>query len=549
MDSVRFTDVLILGGGVAALRAAVAAASNGTKVTVLVKGPTCSQGLLGYNACVPETGDTPAKFFNDVMVAGEFINNPRLVALLAANSYPETEYLESIGASMRKADGSFKPRLASGSNIPRTVYYTDETAQIIFGALSKQLSRLGVDVISRQFAVELLKDEGRIAGAVAVDETRSELVTYLAKAVILATGGVGSIYSFTSNPRRLTGDGYAMAYETGAELIDMEFTQFEPFIMVHPASCRGFGIATTLLGDGAIAVNRNGEQFLPKYAERCRGVPKDVLSRSIYRELKAGRGTPNGGVFFDTRPVNPDVLSNYRRFVRKCERTGIDPSSAPIEIAPAYHHMMGGVRINERCETRIPGLFAAGEVSGGVQGANRIAGNAGTEVLVFGAAAGRSAAQCAAGVERLAGRRLAEDALLRFKSATEQTEKENGDSETVRTLFSQLQTTMWEKVGIVRNAGELRSAVAEIEELQERAASMGARNLAEWVRRFELRNAALVAQLIARGALIREESRGAHYREDFPARDDVNWLCNLTASRSPDGGGQQLRATAIGGTA
>lgn len=544
-DKVLSTDVLVLGGGVAALRAAVEAASTGAKVTVLVKGPTCSQGLLGFNACVPETGDDPAKFFNDVMLAGEFVNNPRLVAVLTANSYPETEYLESIGASMRGADGTFRPRLASGSNIPRTLYYNDETAQAIFGALSKQMSRLKVNVISRQFAVEFLKDGDRVVGALVVDELRSELLAYVAKAVVLATGGIGNIYTFTTNPRRLTGDGYAMAYKAGAELIDMEFTQFEPFIMSSPPSCRGFGVGTTLLGDGAIVVNGRGEQFLPKYGERCRGVPKDVLARSIYQEMKAGRGTEHG-VHFDMRPVEPGVLSKYRRFVRKCERNNIDLSKDPVEIAPAYHHMMGGVRIDERGRTQLPGLFAAGEVCGGVQGANRIAGNAGTEVLVFGAVAGQSAASYASGLDGLPSRGLAEDALQLLEKDVEKPQKRNASPDVSASLLADLQTTMWDKVGMVRNGRAMTSALAEIQEIRARAACMGSRNLGEWVAAFEIQNASLVAELITRGAVMRRESRGAHSREDYPARDDVNWLCSIAVRRASGGDSHEIRQIAIG---
>lgn len=546
-ERVEFTDVLVLGGGVAALRCATAAATSGAKVTVLVKGPTCSQGLLGYNACVPETGDNPALFFNDVMLAGEFINDPGLVATLTANSFPETEYLESIGASMRRPDGSFRPRLASGSNIPRTLHYTDETGPAIVGVLSKQLGKLGVKVISRRFAVELLTDGSKVGGAIAVDEIRGEVMAYIAGAVVLATGGIGSAYAFTSNPRRLTGDGYALAYHAGAELIDMEFTQFEPFIMMEPAACRGYGVATTLLGDGAIIVNSQGQQFLPRFEEMCRGVPKDVLSRSIYQELKAGRGTADGAVLYDLRPMDAETLGKYRRHLKKWERFGIDPTSECIHVAPAYHHMMGGVRVNEVCETQLSGLFAAGEVAGGVQGANRIAGNAGTEVLVFGAIAGKSAASYAAETDLKVSRSQAEDTVRRIEAEMAAPKEENADRETVEEAARSLQDAMWNQVGIVRSAPQMAEALERAKETRHRAEGMGARGLQEWVARFELRNTALVAELITRGALMREESRGAHCREDYPMRDDVNWLCNLAVRRSPTGEGHDYRKLMVGG--
>ncbi|MCL5074604.1 MAG: FAD-dependent oxidoreductase [Chloroflexi bacterium] len=525
---VSSTDVLIIGGGTAALRAALAAAESNVRVTILTKGPA-SLGIVGLNACLAESGDSPADFFSDTVLSGEFINNPRLVAILATESTQQVQFLEEIGVPLKKANGTYAPRLTAGNNRPRTLYYTDQTGPRIVDCLQQQLQEHGVTIHSGTTVVSLLMGDGQVKGALAINPQEQTIHAFSAKATILATGGIGGIYAFSTNPPRLSGDGYALAYSAGAELIDMEFVQFEPFVIITPAECRGFSVSF-LFSEGAAVYNGQREDFLPNYRDRCKGIGKDVLARSVYTQIQEGRATPNGGVFFD---LTNSSLEKHPRFLAICRAGGLDPKTIPLEVAPAQHYMMGGIRINEYTMTSIPGLFTAGEVAGGIHGANRLAGNSGTDVLVFGHRAGHYAAAYAL---RTAEPKLSPEELDKHwnqivRSISPQEER----TWPIGSILSRLRQIMWTKVGLVRERGGLEQAIQEIKTLAAKCASLQPTNLGEWLSLFEGKNALLVGEMIAKAALLRQESRGAHYRHDYPQRDDLSWLRNIAISRGDAG--------------
>ena len=520
-------DVLVIGGGIAGLAAAVYASRQGKKVALLVKGPTCSTGIVGFNVAFHQsyTGDSPAQFFNDLMAAGGFLNDEKLVASMAYESEPVLMDLEEMGVQFQKDDkGRFAVRQAAGSSFPRTVYYGDLIGPQIMGKMNSILHSSGAEIHHGSSALTLLKAKGRVMGALALKE--DQMFAIAAKATVLATGGAGNLYSFTTNPASITGEGYRMAMEAGAPLMDMEFVQFEPFIFVHPPNLKSWSIPTTSVWDGARVYNREGHEFFPKDQNgKVKSLTKDVLSRLIFFEIAAGRGTPNGGVFMDWSVLPLEIIGKYPRFVKTVQDGGVDPYKVPMEVAPAHHHMMGGVMITPNCQTDVPGLLAAGEVAAGVHSANRLAGAAGTDVLVFGRRAGMLAAEACKGVS--VKKAEIKEAAARAIKGLSRWIGEAKEGEKQEMILSELQETMWQKVGIIREAESLKSALAKIGELKNRAQKLRAGGLAELVPVLETWSACLTASMVAQAALAREESRGDHYRKDFPRRDDLHWLKHI----------------------
>lgn len=529
-------DLLIIGGGVAGLQAAVEVARRGLNVTMLTKRRgMASTWILGFNVALEAvpSGDSPAKFFDDTMIGGGYVNNEELVAVLAYESVKEVRRLEELGLDFRCHDGSYPVRLAAGNRYPRTIHFEDRTGPHIMKFLRAQLSEGDVEIRNSMAAVRLIKAGPRVVGALAIDLEREEMVAFFARATVLATGGAGNLYSFTTNPRGLTGDGYALALRAGAQLIDMEFVQFEPFILVHPPDAKGYAVATTLVGDGARIHNGRGAEFLPKKDDgRIKPLTKDLLSRALYEEVRGGRGSEHGGVYFDVRHLSETILEGYPRFLERCRAANIDPKKTPLEVAPAHHHMMGGVQIDEQCRTSIPGLFAAGEVTGGVHGANRLAGNAATDVLVFGHRAGRFASAFALAQERTV--EFGSDLEAGCQEMLSLIDPQANDAEALGDVLARLQETMWEKVGIERDGARLREAESEIRDLGTKVDHVRAKDIRSLLDLMEVKNAVLVASMVATPARIRTESRGDHYRTDFPFRDDLHWLKNIVVQSVND---------------
>lgn len=516
----KSTDVLILGGGTAALRAAVAASMAGVSVTMLRKGPP-NVWIVAFNAPVLEGVDSPGAYFNDMVRQGGFISDFDLVSTLTSEAINQVHFFEEHGISFQHGDKGYAPRLTSGNRTPRSLYTTDRVGPEMIAVMRRLLREQKASIKSNRSAISLLINNDKAVGVLAVDQKNWNLEVYQAKAIVLATGGLGRLYSVSNNNPDLKGDGYVLAYRAGAELVDMEFVQFEPFWVIVPGMKETNG-TSFLLDDGPRIYNGKGEEFIPF---KGMGLGKAELSREIFLQVQAGNGTPNGGVYFDLTHVPAEKLKTHARFLAFCKRAGLDLSKAPLEVGPTQHHMMGGVRIDPKAQSTIPGLFAAGEVAGGVHGADRLAGNSGTDVLVYGARAGQFAAEYAkaSGELSIPSRIISDSAMVLDRFAG----SESLDQNAVNEIHTKLEEVLWDKAGIVRHKASLETTLDVILGLKNETLKLKAKEIGEQVQILELENHLLVAEMIARGALLREESRGAHYRSDFPQRDDRNWLKSI----------------------
>ena len=515
------TDLLIMGGGLAAMTAALEASDSPMSILMASKGKVGNSGatlMAGSNfaAVLPEAqeqGDTITLHIEDTLLSGAGINDPHLVRILARNAPTDLLWLEELGVKFLKKMGRFDIRKPPGHRNPRTVFTQNYgvpmtirgrtiTAPLLRILLQKKISFLeGVSIL------QMLTQEGRLTGVVALDRKSGERITIECRAAILACGGAGHLYAINTNPGDLTGDSYSLALESGCILRDMEFVQFYPCL--HLGSPR-VPIYSPILSDGAVLRNKHGDRFLAKYEpERMESATRDAVSRAVYREIQAGRGI-DGGVYLDLTPIPAELLHfRFPDLVELFRHHEIDLQKQWIRVAPAAHFFMGGVVIDERCRTSIRGLFAAGEAAGGVQGANRLSGNGLSEPLVFGRIAGREAARYAAEQEK------ASASLSAFSSDGIKGEKIS--DEIIGRTRKKIKKLMWEEVGILRHGVGLHRALQELEDLQRyfahgQPASKGSLGIY-----FEVRSMLTAAMAVASSAVFRSESRGAHFREDFPA--------------------------------
>jgi succinate dehydrogenase/fumarate reductase flavoprotein subunit len=508
-------DVLVIGAGIAGLRAATAALACGVSVVVVAKGPMASAGVIGFNAPVGAQ-DAPSVYYHDTWRGGMGLGDPRLVRVLAAQAADAVAEMEALGLAFTRQAGAYQLLRPLGCSRPRLVHQQNCTGRVSLRLMRRVLAGGGVEIRAGVHVLELLKSHSAVTGALAVDTRARELLLIRARAVVLATGGGGGLYAGSTYPARLAGDGYALAFRAGADLIDMEFVQFEPCHGIFPAR---LGLSTTLLAEGGRLLNARGRRFVRTEFPGGEGdAPKDALARLIALEIRAGRGTARGGVLCDLRRVPARVVTeDHGAYFRSFLRHGVDLRHDVFEVGPAPHTFLGGVAITERGESRVPGLFAAGEVTGGLHGANRLGGNAGSECYVFGAIAGASAAGWSRRHRRHGGGgRQAAEALARTLCAEGRQPVWHGFQTEIRRLMA-------EKVGVVREGGELGAAVEELERIGRRSAAIPVRSLEDLVAENEVRTMVLIGRLVAEGALRRQESRGVHYRIDFPERDDARW--------------------------
>ena len=508
-------DVLVAGGGIAGLRAALAAADEGCSVLVAQRGSASSQFLHAANAAFlggPRENRPPA-LFDDMMLAGGFINRPALVALCCHGSEEQVRYLENIGVPFVKQDGRFVLRQAAGSRTPHSIYTPGTTGELMMARMREQLiAQANIKMLTCASLLQLAKGAGGIAGGFVWDHERQSWLAVRAKAVVLATGGASNLYSFTTQPPVNLGEGLSMALEAGAELVDMEFVCFEPTAVKNPA----FGlkvVATTLLKEGGVLRNR----LLETFVDTDLPTAKDVVSRAIHGELAAGRGTADGTVLFDLRGVPETILAGYRDIMQGLKNLGLEHRTAVVPVAPAFHYLSGGVRVDGECRTSVLGLFAVGEACGGVHGAHRIAGGAGNDTMVMGAKAGETAAAYARGLTN-------PHSFEGPVPVAAQLELLRNTSDSEAMALERVRTAMDTGVGIQRDAASLRESLEII-----------------WAAKGEVRKGGqafrtvLICQAIAGACLRREESRGDHFRSDFPARDDLNWLGNIVTTMDASG--------------
>jgi succinate dehydrogenase / fumarate reductase flavoprotein subunit len=552
-------DVLVIGAGGAGLRAAIEAAASGVSVGLVCK------SLLGKAHTVMAEGGMAAAMgnvddrdnwrvhFADTMRGGQYINNWRMAEIHAKEAPDRVKELEAWGALFdRTADGRILQRNFGGHRYPRLAHVGDRTGLELIRTLQDHGVHQGIDVHMEVTVLTLLKDGDRVCGAFAYDRERGRFRLFKAKAVVLATGGIGRAFKITSNSWEYSGDGHSLAYHAGAALMDMEFVQFHPTGMVWPPSVRGILVTEGVRGEGGILKNRDGKRFMfenipDNYKSQTADNPeegwrytqgdknarrppelltRDHVARMIVSEVKAGRGSPHGGVFLDIAWIKEKLPNSEEHIKRKLpsmyhqfmQLAGIDITKEPMEIGPTTHYVMGGIRVDGDSQmSTVPGLFAAGECAAGLHGANRLGGNSLSDLIVFGKRAGEYAAKFARDngavkVDMAQVDNAASDALAPFNRSQ--------GSEGPYQVQEALQETMQDNVGIVRAQHEMEDALAMIQTLKQRAAKAPVSGNREynpgWHTALDLNNLLTVAEAVAMSALARKESRGGHFRDDYP---------------------------------
>jgi fumarate reductase (CoM/CoB) subunit A len=515
-DEVVDCHVLVIGSGGAGVRAAIEASQYGSVVliskTLVGKGGCTTMAEGGFNAVMRDE-DSCGIHYEDTMKGGAFLNDPKLVDILVKEAPLRMGDLVKWGAVFDFTDSDeVAQRPFGGQRFPRTCYAGDRTGHEMMVTLVERLDGTDVETLQEYTITELLKDGDRVIGAMALSE-KGDLVILRADSTILATGGGTKVYDVSTNSSSGTGDGYALGYRAGAELIDMEMIQFHPTGAVFPYDARGRLVTEAVRGEGGLLKNSNGERFMKNYdPQRMELSTRDVVARAIATEIRQGRGTPNGGVWLDvTHLPREQIETRLPVMLEQFLKFGVDIRTTPMEVAPTAHHIMGGLRITPDCHTTLPGLFACGEVAGGVHGANRLGGNSLAETQVFGRRAGSAAGTAGKRQKRVDGVQIQrqQERLGRFMNGTKSPSR-------VRML---LQQAMWDGANIFRNATDLKKALAAAGVLADKPLrAETSRNLAECC---TVENMCLTASLICRCALIREESRGAHVRTDIKQSFDA----------------------------
>jgi succinate dehydrogenase / fumarate reductase, flavoprotein subunit len=570
-------DVLVVGAGGAGLRAAIEASAGGATVGLVCKSllgkahTVMAEGGIAAALANVDERDSWRVHFADTMRGGQYVNNWRMAELHAREAPDRVRELEAWGALFdRTQDGKILQRQFGGHRYARLAHVGDRTGLEMIRTLQDHGIHKGIDVHMESTVVSLLKDDGRVAGALAFDRERGRFRVFSARATVLATGGIGRAYKITSNSWEYTGDGQTLAYEAGADLLDMEFLQFHPTGMVWPPSVQGILVTEAVRGDGGILLNREGRRFMfddiPdayrsqtadneeegwRYTQGDRNarrppelLTRDHVARCINRELKAGRGSPHGGVFLDiswiarrlpnaAEHIKRKLPSMYHQFKQLAD---IDITKEPMEVGPTTHYAMGGVRVDAETQmSTVPGLFAAGECAAGINGANRLGGNSLSDLLVFGKRAGEHAALFAK--KNAAGR--IDDGAVEAAARRALAVFEGDGAENPYKIQQELQEMMQDLVGIVRREGEMKSALEALAKLRERSKRVKVPGNREfnpgWHTALDLSNLFTVSEAVARCALERKESRGAHFREDFPDKDPAWGKMNLVVRKAKDG--------------
>ena len=524
-------DVLIIGAGGAGLRAAIEALAQGARVAVVCKSllgkahTVMAEGGLAAAMANVDKQDDWRTHFRDTYNGGKRLNNWRMAQLHAQEAPDRVRELEQWGALFdRTADGEILQRAFGGHTYKRLCHVGDRTGLEMIRTLQDRGVEMGFDVFMECTVTRLLKGGDRVAGAFGYWRDSGNFVVFKAKSVVIATGGIGKSWKITSNSWECTGDGMALAYDVGAELMDMEFVQFHPTGMVWPPGVMGLLVTEAVRGEGGILRNKNGERFMEKYdPKRMELSTRDVVARSIYTEVKEGRGSPHGGAFLDISHKPPEYVkrklpSMYHQFK---ELADVDITKGPMEVGPTCHYVMGGIRVDaETGQSSVPGLFAAGEAAAGLHGANRLGGNSLSDLLVFGRRAGLAACEYAKGqfapsIESAQIDDATREALAPLSCS---------GGENPYSIHHDLQEVMQNLVGIFRTDEDLRRALAALDKLKQRAKKASAKGSRVynpgWHLCFDLHSMLTISEACTHAALARKESRGAHSRLDFPKTED-----------------------------
>jgi succinate dehydrogenase / fumarate reductase flavoprotein subunit len=571
-------DVIVIGAGGAGLRAAIEAASTGLSVGLVCKSllgkahTVMAEGGMAAAMANVDDRDNWKVHFADTMRGGQYLNNWRMAELHAKEAPERVRELEAWGAVFdRTQDGKILQRNFGGHRYPRLAHVGDRTGLEMIRTLQDHGVHQGIQVYMEHTILTLLKDDGRVVGAFGYDREKGQFRIFKAKAIVLATGGVGRAFKITSNSWEYTGDGQALSYNAGASLVDMEFVQFHPTGMVWPPSVRGILVTEGVRGEGGVLKNKDGKRFMfedipanykPQTADNAEEgwrytqgdknarrppelLTRDHVARCINREVKAGRGSPHGGVFLDIawikekipkaeEHIKKKLPSMYHQFKQLAD---LDITKVPMEVGPTTHYIMGGIKVDGDTQmSSVPGLFAAGECAAGLHGANRLGGNSLSDLVVFGKRAGEYAAKFA---REMPQGKIDEGAVKKSASEALAPLERNGDAGGPYQVQYALQESMQALVGIVRTESEMERALGEIAKLKVRAAKIAAPGNREynagWHTALDLNNLLTVSEAIARSAIARKESRGGHFRDDYPDKDEAYGKFNHVITKGADG--------------
>lgn len=579
-------DVLVIGAGGAGLRAAIEASAAGVSVGLVCKSllgkahTVMAEGGMAAAMANVDDRDNWKVHFSDTMRGGQYVNNWRMAELHAKEAPDRVRELEAWGAVFdRTKDGKILQRNFGGHRYPRLAHVGDRTGLELIRTLQDHGIHQGIEVYMEVTVIALLKDGERVTGAFAYEREHGRFRIFKAKAVILATGGIGRAYKITSNSWEGTGDGHSLAYDAGAELIDMEFIQFHPTGMVYPPSVRGILVTEGVRGEGGVLKNSEGKRFMfddipDNYKDQTADNPeegwrytqgdknarrppelltRDHVARAIVREVKAGRGTPNGGVYLDIAWIK-EKISNAPEHIKKKlpsmyhqfkQLADLDITTTPMEVGPTTHYIMGGIRVDaDTQESTVPGLFAAGECAAGINGANRLGGNSLSDLLVFGKRAGEYAAKFAQGTDfgNISNEQIAE----RVRWSLEAFDRAEGDNPFA--IQKDLQEMMQDLVGIVRTEDEMQQALVGIKALRERREKIVLTGNIDfnpsWHTALDLHNMLNVSEAITLAAIERKESRGGQFRDDYPAKVAEFGKVNFIVKKG-SGGQMEIRSETI----
>lgn len=535
--------------------ATIHAHNQGARVLMVIKGKfgrsggtNCAMGAAAAVGSWHDPRDSQQVHFEDTVKGGSYLNEQNLVRILVEESPQRVLELERMGAFWERTEegSSYLLRIDGGHSFPRSVYLEDRPGREMLRAMGSEMLKRGIPMVEDTMILRILMDEDKVAGAVGFNLFTATMVGFKAKTIILATGGAGNVYPYTTNPADLTGDGYALALGAGAELADMEFVQFYPLGLIYPDSLKGMLAGTFYYSH---LLNAGGERLMKHYDPRLEMSTRDIIARAIYSEIQKGNGTPRGGVFCDMTYNQPGFIRKQLPALNDFYlRIGIDVEKEMVEVAPTCHFFMGGVRVNERWQSTIPTIFAAGEAGAGTHGANRLSQNSLADIMVSGGRAGDSA-----GLEAMArssyGRINDGEVEQERRRLEEMFSRKGKDGLGPWGIKKRLNKIMWDAVGLVRNEGDLKKALHEFERMENEdlpriiLATPSRRYNREMIETFELANLLKVVQAITTPALRRTESRGAHFRSDFPKKDNDGWLKHLRVIAQ--NGGLQLNEVPV----
>lgn len=533
-------DVLVIGSGGAGCRAAIEASKCDLSVLIVSKGLSFKSGCTtlaegGYNAAfgTVDCTDTPQAHFEDTLKGGAYLNDPKLARILVDEAPERLIELERYGALFdRQESGEINQRPFGGQTFRRTCFQGDRTGHEMMIALKEEVIKREIETLDEIMITSLIMDESEesVIGATGISLQDSKFIVFKAKSVVMACGGAGWLYPVTSNTLQKTGDGYSLAYDAGADLLDMEQIQFHPTGMVFPQSRKGVLVTEAVRGEGGKLINAEGERFMKNYDPRGELATRDVVARAIYNEIREGRGTQIGGVYLDVTHLPDEVIEEkLETMLLQFLDVDVDIRKEPMEVAPTAHHFMGGIKIDGHGKSTVKNLFAAGEVTGGVHGANRLGGNALADTQVFGKRAGESAAENAIGAELSSNDSFVEAEKERISNLFK-----GGDVYPFE-IKKELEEIMWKNVAIIRSEEGLKTALNRINQLKGMLKDMRVPDVASYnndlLDALEITKMLDVAELVTKSAILRRESRGAHYREDFPEIDD-SWKKSIVFNKS-----------------